>query len=477
MQRRIDSHTYWPANYSYTAIGAALIINLILVVFFGTRLIAPEWLFANLGFLAFFFVIVNIVSIRAGKNTSTDYGRQIFWMAWGVRLVFMTILVIIAELTWDQPFYVGAVDAARYHRVASELSQLLAAGNFQSVFPHLAGEYLEYTDNYGVPLVLSVVYTFFGQSVIVGKVFITLMGAGTAFFAYKTAKLITDEWTSRLAGILIAFFPLSLFYSSVILKEEFVVFLSMVGIFLLTKSVVKGRVKLWEIGVLIASVSILFLFRTAAGALMVSLVVGVFFMNRIKGSVLVSLSISVLILSGFFYFIDAFGEVDYYVERISGVFDYSEARIRSIAEGNTLASIVGIPTFVILSFIAPFPSMVYLPVGNLPHDDTYYWIAGLMIWNFLIYFGLVGFWKLVKQNLSESLAVWGFAVGYTIILGVTALFTAVRFGYNAMPAFFILIAIGIKHRDEFPWWKLYLIGAVGLILAWNYFRLAGRGMM
>ncbi|MDZ7720041.1 MAG: hypothetical protein U5K72_14595 [Balneolaceae bacterium] len=116
-------------------------------------------------------------------------------------------------------------------------------------------------------------------------------------------------------------------------------------------------------------------------------------------------------------------------------------------------------------------------MGTLPHDDTYYWIAGLMIWNFLIYFGLVGFWKVMKQNMSESLAVWGFAVGYTLILGVTALFTAVRFGYNAMPAFFILIAIGIKHRNEFPWWKLYLIGAVGLILAWNYFRLAGRGMM
>ncbi|MDZ7720040.1 MAG: glycosyltransferase family 39 protein [Balneolaceae bacterium] len=298
------------------------------------------------------------------KITSTDYGRQIFWMAWGTRLLFMAAIVMVAELTWDRPFYVGAVDATRYHRVASEISQLLAAGNFQQVFPHLAGEYLEHTDNYGVPFVLGFVYTFTGSSVIVAKVFMTLMGAGTAFFSYKTAKLITDESTARLAGILIAFFPLSLFYSSVILKEEFVVFLSMVGIFLLTKSVVKGRIKLWELAVLISSVSILFLFRTAAGALMVSLVVGIYFMNRIKGSVLISLSMSTIIILGFFYFIDAFGEVDYYVERVSGVFDYSEARIRSIAQENTMASIVGIPTFVVLSFIAPFPSMVYLPLGN-----------------------------------------------------------------------------------------------------------------
>jgi len=114
---------------------------------------------------------------------------------------------------------------------------------------------------------------------------------------------------------------------------------------------------------------------------------------------------------------------------------------------------------------------------DVTHDATYYWVSGLMIWNFLAWFGLIGLWKAFTGKFSESLPVWGFAAGYSVILGITALFTVVRFNYNAMPLFIILIAVGIKYRHEFPYWKLWLPCAVALIFAWNFFRLAGRGAL
>jgi len=466
--------TYWPGSYSVYAIGAALIAVLAVVGFFGTAVIPAHWLAINLGVVAAFFIALNRLSIRSLSNTETSFFWKLFWLAWLTRLVYMLAIVYLAEFTTGRQFYVGAVDATRYYRVAGEVAQLIYTGQIGSVYQHVMLEYNFLMDNVGVPLVLGFVFALFGQSVITAKVFFTIMGTGTVLLVYKTTRLLWDESVARLAGILMAIFPIALFYSSVILKEEFVVFLGMVVIYLLTKSVIEKRVGIWDLFFLLTALIGVFLFRSAAGVVLVSLVAGTYLMNRVGGSKVVSLFVSLIILGAFFWFMDVFGELDYFVGRVEGAADFQEGRVRNIQQGNIFITLIGTPVFVVLSFLAPFPSMVYLPIP-FAHDHTYYWIGGLMIWNFLIWFGLIGLWKAFRELPGKSIAVWGYAAGYSIVLGITALFTAVRFGYNVMPMFMILVAVGIKYRDEFPYWKLYLIGAVFLIFAWNFVRLAGRG--
>lgn len=466
--------TYWPGSYSTYAIGAALITVLVIVGFFGTAAIPAHWLAINLGVVALFFILLNHLSIRSLYNTHSSFFWKLFWLAWIARLLYMITIVYLAEFTTGSHHYVGAVDATRYQNVARQGARLILEGNFTSVFPFIYDHYDQLIDNVGVPLVLSFVYALFGDSVIIGKLFFTLMGTGTVLLVYKTSRLLWDESVARLAGILMAIFPIALFYSSVILKEEFVVFLAMVVIYLLTKSVVKKRIGLWDLFFLITALIGAFLFRTAAGAVMVSLVAGTYLLNRIGGSKVVSLFVSLLILGAFFWFMDVFGELDYIVGRVEGGADFQEGRVRNIQQGNIFVTLIGTPVFIALSFLAPFPSMVYLPIP-FSHDHTYYWIGGLIIWNFLIWFGLIGLWKAFRDMPGKSIAVWGYAAGYSIILGITVLFTAVRFGYNVMPMFMILVAVGVKYRDEFPYWKLYLPIVIFLIFAWNFVRLAGRG--
>ena len=471
-----QNNTYWPASYSFYAIGGALAACLIIVAYFGTRAIHPTWIFANLVVVALFFIALNITTVRAMKLKSASFVWKLFWMALIARIVYMITIVYLAQLTTGSSFYVGAVDAIRYHRVSTEVSTLIHSGNLQSVLPHLLYEYYGLMDNIGVALVIGIIYSLFGDSVIHAKLFFNLMGAGTVVLVYKTTRLLWDESVARLAGIMMAFFPIALFYSSVILKEEFVVFLVMLGIYILTKSVKNNSIGLTDMGLLLFAMTFIFLFRTAAGALLVTLVVGMFVMNRFGGSIFVASIVAAFVFGMFIYFMDMLGELDMYVDRIVGYADFSDARVRGVARGNPLATIVGTPIFVVLSFLAPFPSMVDIQLRvAASHDATYYWVSGLIIWNFLIYFGIVGAWKAIRTKFNESLAVWGFAIGYSIILGITAMFTAVRFGYNAMPIFFILIAAGIHYRKEFPYWKVYIIGAVLLIFAWNLFRLLGRG--
>lgn len=471
-----QSPTYWPGSYSLTGIAASIITIILLVGYFGTDIIAPQWLLINVSVVAVFFIALNRLSIRSLKRTENTFFWKLFWLAWIVRVVYMIGIVYLAEFTTGNSFYVGAVDATRYYRVAGEVAQLINSGEIGSVYSHVMAEYNFLMDNIGVPLVIGIVFTFFGQSVIIAKIFMTFLGTGTVLLVYKTTQLLWDETVARLAGILMAIFPLALFYSSVILKEEFVVFLAMVMIYTLTKSVVTSRIGVWDLFFLLSALISIFLFRTAAGAVLVSLIAGIYLLNRVGGNKIISLAVSLLILGGFFYFMEVFGELDYYVERVTDAADVQQSRIRTIAQENVFVSLVGTPVFIVTSFLAPFPSMVYLPIP-FSHDVTYYWISGLMIWNFLTWFGLIGLWKTFRVMPAKSLAVWGYAVAYSIILGVTVLFTSVRFGYNVMPMFIILIAVGIKYRLEYPYWKLYLIGAVFLIFAWNFVRLAGRGLI
>jgi len=477
MNPQSNTYSFWPAKYSYYGIGAALVTFLVIQVYFGTSAISPIWLLINLLAICAYFIAINIVSSRSVHSSDRKFVVNLFWMALIARLLFMLTIVILAELTWDRPFYVGAVDAVRYHRVATEVAELLISGSFLDILPHLLWEYGAF-DDIGVPLVLGPVYVILGSSPIVGKLFFTLIGTGTVLLSYKTAKLIWNESVARLAGIMLAFFPLALFYSSVILKEEFVVFLSLLAIYIATKVVKNNKMSLRDLFLLLFAMVFIFFFRTAAGALLVTVVIGTFFLNRFGGNMLYTVVISGAVFFSFTLFMNLFTEIDFYLERIVEFDDFADARVQSVARGNILATIVGTPVYVLIAFIAPFPAMIFTPNRfGLSHDATFYWISGLVIWNFIIYFGLAGLWRSLRTNIRESFPVWAFAAGYSIILGLTAMFTSVRFGYNAMPAFFILIAVGVHHRQKFPYWQLYLVGAVFVIFAWNYFRLAGRGML
>jgi hypothetical protein len=468
----------WTSFLSRQAIIASALINLFVLIVFREQSVSLFWLTMNFLVIVFFFYKLNKITSSTYYMGSVAFTSKIFWYAWLSRLVTMIILYVVALYTWDKPFYVGAVDAIKYHRVATEVAELIDLGNLRAILPYVMAQYDGLPDNIGVPLFIGLLYSIFGVSPLFAKVVLTLIGTGTVIFTYKTTRLIWNESVAKVAAIILAFFPLSLFYSSVILKEEFVVFLVSISIFLTTKMIVTRKIKLFQLISLICAMALIFLFRTAAGTLIVSLVAISLVINRFGGNIGVAIVFTILLYLGLVTMINVFGDVDYYIGRLEEFDDFSEKRISSISEGNTLATIAGTPIYIALSFISPFPAMVKTPIAeNLPHDDTYYWIGGLIVWNFLMFFGFTGLWHAMKESSKKGFVIWGYAVGYSIILGVTAMFTAVRFGYNIMPVFCILIAVGISKLKKIRPWRFYLIGAVGLILAWNIFRLAGRGML
>jgi len=461
----------------------AFLICLLFVLFLllRGRLISPIWLFAGFLLTATFFSLVYRLEWRTIYLTPEGFTKRLFWSSFGVRLLAVVVLVTIAEITWGRPSYVGAVDAVRYLNSARELSDVIWNEGLSHMGSYLVWEFGRNIDAAGICVVLGTLFALTIKSAILAKVFVALIGSCSVLLVYKTASLLVDKPTARLAGLMAAFLPISLFYDAVILKESFVVFLTSLIIFLSTDMVVRGKVSLKRIATLIGCVAALFFFRVAAGVVIVTIMAAFFLINRIKGSPLVAWTVGVVTILSFTFVIIASGQSDFFVEKIDMGTGLRDRRLSVIEQRTTWQNLRAGPVFLVLAHYAPFPSMIKHTGIDASyffgHDQKYYEIGGLIAWNILATFALLGLWHMIRNNLKQTMMVWGYTVGYTLVLGFTAMFTQSRLGWNVMPMMMIPAAVGIMNYRKIKLFYLALGVAGILIIAWNVFRAAGRGLI
>lgn len=467
----------WPgisAEYITHIFFFILALPLVLTVILGLNMIAPPWIITAVLIVMFYFFAVHKWERRYTDRDSHSFAKKLFFISVVARLFAVFVLVALAEVTWDRSFYVGAVDATRYYRVSTEVSELLRNAEFGRVIPHLLMEYGGHWDNIGVPLFLGTIFSFTTNSVIWAKVVIAVMGSLSVVYIYKTADLYFDSNISKLAGLLAAIMPLSLFYDAVILKEPFVAFLASMIVYHASVIQKKGKLNIKNISLIVIPIAAIFLVRTAAGAVLVMALAGFFTLNRVKGTPIISWATGIIIAGLFIYLIGAFSDAWYFIDRLEEGAEVGEARIAAV-EGRTAWQNLGLgPIFLILSHFAPFPSVVELnPVWG--HDATYYWIAGIVIWNLLAVYAILGIWHMVRKQPMETMMIWGFTVGLTLVLGVTAMFTQVRQSWVVMPLMMIPAAVGlVRYRQKYIM-LISLGSAFALAILWNLFRALGRG--
>ena len=473
------SETYFGLYPRHLSMIAGFLLLMFAMLFLALRFhITPlQWLIPNFVVVYLFFQAVMMRERAYFKFQSHIlFEKRLFWQAFLVRIFALFLFVIIAQLTTGRSFYVGAVDSARYYRVAAGVADVFWNAGPQHIFAYLFEEYSA-IDNHGPSLFIGLFFAFTFTNVIWGKIFIVFVGAWSVVFIYRVALLITDVPTARLAGWLAAFMPLSLFYDTVYLKESFVVFLTSYAVYASTRIIVTGGFNFWRVVRLILAVSAIFLFRAAAGAVIVTSLSVFFLVNNMRGNPVLAWLTGVIVIFSFIFMLNATGRVDDIITKIEGGAEHqADARIGQVERQTAWSDLALGPVFLVFSHFAPFPAMVNLspPWG---HDATYYWISGLIVWNILALFALLGIWRLIRENPRKSFMVNGYTVGLTIVLGLTAMFTSVRMGWTVIPMMMIPVAVGLRHYRK-PFWFYLTFGiALMFILAWNLFRAIGRGVM
>jgi hypothetical protein len=385
-------------------------------------------------------------------------------------------------------FTIDAADELFYDAMGHYGASLMRDGKF-AIYDSLiqyGGGMVAFSDM-GYPICLSILYYIFFDSILMVRVVKAILGAWTAVLVYKVTSRNFGESTGRMAGIFCMLMPNLIYYCSFQLKEIEMVFLAMLFIeradWLLRQSKLKA---MQTVAVMLIPLA-LFTFRTALAA---TLVVAFFCAlllttGRVSGfgkrAVLIVLA-GIFAVTMFLTSTSIGDEIMHmWDRRTSTQQDFVEwTSQRKLDGGMTqqFAKYAGAAVFAPMIFTIPFPTM-----NEVPGQENQKMIhGGNFVKNILSFFTIMALSVLlVTGNWRKHVLPIAVLCGYLVVLVFSSFAHSERFHLPILPLTLMFAALGVSLIKENPWIKHYFnywcvlmfIAAV----AWNWFKLAGRGMI
>lgn len=459
----------------------AIYIGLLMVISFVFRRYMLNWWWMAIGLIeviAFFHYSFTLTRRWLKIRQRRVFEKRLFWTGFLLRFVVMTAIYIAFQTIYDNPYGFENGDATFYNELGNFCAYLIRNGNF-----HFYDEISKYatTDfsDMGYGIYVGFIYFLTGNSIFMVRLFKCVWGAITAVLIYRIAERNFGESTGRMSGIFCMLFPNFWYYSSTHLKETEMLFLGVLFVYL-AEDMLRGRkFTAHEIIPVLLTVVGLFGFRTplALVALLSLVFTIVISSTKViswgKRILIGGLAIALIVL--------AFG--NRLQEEAAELMNKAGKEHRDInlqfradrANGNAFSKYATSTVMAPLIFTIPFPTMVETPqqeVQKINHGGNYIKniLSGCVILLMFIFL-LTGKWRDHVLPLS-------FMLGYLVVLVFSSFAHSERFHQPAMPFELMFAACMIcnvqrKHRQWFLYWQVFIIMTT---LAWQWFKLKGRGM-
>lgn len=399
------------------------------------------------------------------------FAWRVFWIALLLRIVWVVFSYFFYKAQTGQPFEFDAADAVGYHEEAKWLAEAGLDRAFL-YWGHRGG-----VSDVGYPFWLTLVYSIFGPSVIVARLFKCLFSATTCALIYKLAGRNIGEFPGRMAAVFSTFMPNFIIYCGMHLKETEMLFLIVAFLERADYLIRSRHYNLFTIAIPALLALSLFFFRTVLGAVaIISLFAGLIFtstklVGRTKKAVLIVFG--VVSIAGFTGGTIA-TEVEGYWEL--RVVNEVNKRAEQTARGNQWAKYATGTVLAPMEFFMPLSTMVDTGQENqmILHGGNY-------VRNFFgIFILLTLFYAIFKDRNWRNLSFIGaFAVGYLGVISVSGYGNAERFLLPALPCLLIMSAYGISklNASNYKYVKYWYIIVVLMEVAWAYFKIGSRGLL
>ena len=445
------------------------------------------WVFGLVEVLGFFYMTNHLT--KAWIHLSPKgYAKNVFWLAFALRVAWVGISYILHQVWTGTAFSIDAGDELYYDEVAHYAAGLMRDGNwriYSAIVKYSGGAMFS---DMGYPLYLSLLYWIFGDSILVARIVKALLGAWTAVLMYKLATRNFGEYTGRMVGIMCLLMPNLIYYCSFQLKEIEMVFLTILFAERADYLLRRGKLMFLPTFALMLIPAFMFMIRTALAA---TLVLAFFCALIFSSERVVSWGRRTLLilLAGVFAGVilltnTAIGQDIQQMWENRGAGQQANMEWRSIRgtfEGTLnqrFARYAGASVFAPLIFTLPFPTM-----NDVPDQTNQKMIhGGNFVKNILSYFTIMALAVLLYtgkwRRYVLPLAIF---VGYLVVLVFSNFAQSERFHQPILPFTLMFAAYGISIMREKPWIKKYFTHWCILMfiaaLAWNWFKLAGRGML
>lgn len=399
------------------------------------------------------------------------YIRRVFWIAVGLRFVWVTISYFYYIAKTGAPFEFSAADSMNYH----EEAEWLATENLTVIQGFLDGE-MGFADS-GYLFYLTFLYKIIGPNIFLTRVIKCLISAFTCILLYKLSRRSMGESVGRMVGIFAMLFPNLIFYCGLHLKETEMLFLMVVYIERVDNLLRERNFKWWNIVLVAILVIILFSFRTVLGAVAVfSFISALVFsptqiVSKGRRAILIGWTVlAILVLAG--------GTI---ATEIEGVWETRTEnqiakRIQQTSRGNQWAKYATGMVMAPMMFTLPFPTMV-----DVDEQYTQQMLSGgNFVKNCLSIFVVIALYLVffVKKNWRNFALIGSFEIGYLGVICMSGFANSERFLLPGVPMILVMAAYGLANLDakRYQWVKLWYWFVPVMAFGWAFFKLGSRGL-
>ena len=444
------------------------------------------WFFGTIEVLGFFY-FANRLSKDWFYLKPLHFTQKLFWTVFFLRALWVVISYILYQKWTGTAFSIGAADELYYDTLAHETATMMRNGEWNIYANILKLSSENAFSDMGYPIYLSMVYWIFGDSIVVARLIKALLGAWTAVLMYKLASRNFGEQIGRMTAIMCMLMPNLIYYCSFQLKEVEMVFLCILfaerADFLLRK----GKLAFMPTAALMLIPSVMFTIRTALAAVMV---MAFFCALLLSSERIVSWGRRALLLTLALVFAGvvlttstSIGQDIQQMWKTRGSRQQANMEWRAerdVGQGMTqkFAKYAGAAVFAPMIFTIPFPTM-----NEVPGQENQKMIhGGNFVKNILSGFTIAAlFILLFSGDWRKYVLPLAILCGYLVVLVFSSFAQSERFHLPILPFTLMFAAYGISKMNEVWWIKKYYPYWCALMfvaaIAWNWFKLAGRGMI
>lgn len=461
-------------HFQWVGLGVYLLSLLIVSVSFKSYALKPLWMAWGIGTVCFFFLTTWFFFRQWRHDETKKFIRKVFWIALGIRAVYVGTIILYYYYQTGLAMEYQAADSMRYHQWAIALAKLAREGDFGLIFRWLNANTMGFSDQ-GYILYLTSLYTCFDNNILGPRLLKALMSAYMCVAIYKLASRSLDEKTGRLAAVMAVFLPNFIHYTGTYLKETELIFLTTLALERMDYLVRSRRYTFWNIAFPILLTALTFGFRTIVGMILIlCFILFILFQERplmTRKAKIITIGAATLVSLVFLF--TPIGKEMLIMFRINFLtgevppikYEQMGLKYAEYASGKYLA-----PGF----FTLPLTNLVEVANENQKMMNGTFFVK-----NYLAFFAL---WCIVvafREKKWRNFSLIGFfAIIYALCIAFSFAFNSERYHLPVLPCFLIMAAFAMTHfrKKDFAVFYTYNALLVIAIVAWNYIKLAGRGL-
>lgn len=436
----------------------------------------------TLAVLLFFLYAGTLIEQTALVNMRKErrFERRIVISAFILRLIWMFFSYVLFMQNYGDPFGFENSDALFYDDLGQSFAKAIQDGTFKETWDGNRAV-LDISD-LGYALYLGFIYWITGNNIIVVRFLNCIWSAWTVLLIYRLAKRNFNPQVARITAIFCALWPNFWYYCGTNLKETEMVFLSVLFVEQADQMLRSRQFTAWKVIPVLLIGAALFTLRTPLA--LVAFLALIFSVVMTSSRVVswgkrIIVGILAILLIGVVAGNRLQEESRSLLEQVqSGQQQHNMEWRTKRDNGNVFAKYAGKSVFAPLIFTIPFPSFVRPFDGQ---DVQQLLNGGNFVKNIISFFTIFAmFLLLVTGEWREHLLPLSFMLGYLVVLTLSTFAQAERFHQPAMPFEMMFAAFGMsiaisrkKYKRWFTYWCVLIFVAC---IAWNWFKMEGRGL-